>query len=142
MTYDEYKHLINLYRAHGIKQFMKLYNVHKDREIAPEDLHWGEEMEYMLYKFDEESKQVLLSCDADDVITEFTALAQVFEGFDNNENEEDRKAMEELTEMEKPNFKLLPEYGNWMIEAVPTVPYGAYEDPTQLLSCKEKISCR
>ena len=121
---------------------MKLYNLHKDREIAPEDLHWGEEMEYMLYKFEEEDKQALLSCDANDIITEFTALAQVFEGFDNNENEEDRKAMEELTEMEKPNFKLLPEYGNWMIEAVPTVPYGAYGDPTQLLSCKEKISYR
>jgi hypothetical protein len=48
---------------------MKLYNVHKDREIAPEDLHWGEEMEYMLYKFDPASRKVLLSCDADDIIT-------------------------------------------------------------------------
>ena len=35
MTYDEYKHLVNLYRAHGILQFMKLYNVHKDKQIAP-----------------------------------------------------------------------------------------------------------
>lgn len=53
MTYDEYKHLINLYRAHGLLQFMKLWNVHKDRQIEPEDLHWGEEIEYKLYKFDE-----------------------------------------------------------------------------------------
>lgn len=71
MTYDEYKHLINLYRAHGILQFMKLYNVHKDREIAPENLHWGEEIEYKLYKFDREGRNVKLDCVADDIITMF-----------------------------------------------------------------------
>ena len=48
-----------------------------------------------------------------------------------------------LTDLqEKPDFKLLPEFGNWMIEAVPTDPYGAYSDPDQLLSCAEKISRR
>ena len=73
MTYDEYKHLINLYRAHGILQFMKLYNIHKDREIQPEDLHWGEEIEYALYAFDDANRRVQLSCDADDIINEFTA---------------------------------------------------------------------
>mmetsp|Transcript_36628 Transcript_36628/g.44778 ORF Transcript_36628/g.44778 Transcript_36628/m.44778 type:complete len:89 (+) Transcript_36628:206-472(+) len=78
MTYDEYKHLINLYRAHGILQFMRLYNVHKDREIAPEDLHWGEEIEYSLYKFDDAQKRVQLSCDADDIINDFTAKSAVF----------------------------------------------------------------
>ena len=82
MTYDEYKHLINLYRAHGIMQFMKLYNVHKDKQIAPQDLHWGEEIEYKLYKFDEENQRVLLSCDADDIITDFAMKAALFD----NEN--------------------------------------------------------
>ena len=40
--------------------------------------------------------------------------------------------MEEEKEDEleiKPDFKLLPEFGNWMIEAVPIEPYGAYSDP-------------
>ena len=58
LTYNEYEHLINLYRAHGIMQFMKLYNVHKDRQIAPEDLQWGEEIEYKLYKFDNQNHRV------------------------------------------------------------------------------------
>ena len=75
MTYDEYKHLVNLYRAHGLLQFMKLYRVHKDRQIAPQDLHWGEEIEYKLYKFDQENRKVLLSCDADDIITDFSTQA-------------------------------------------------------------------
>jgi len=55
MTYDEYKHLIDLYRAHGILQFVRLYDVHKERQIAPEDLHWGEELEYTLYSFDKKN---------------------------------------------------------------------------------------
>ena len=81
-----------------------------------------------------------LSCDADDIITDFTTQAQVFETF--SDNEEESKAIAELTDQEKPDFKLLPEFGNWMIEAVPTDPYGAYSDPSQLLQCGEKISRR
>lgn len=43
---------------------------------------------------------------------------------------------------QKPDFKLLPEFGNWMIEAVPSAPYGSCADPTQLLSCHKKINNR
>jgi len=52
-------------------QFLKLYKIHKDREIAPEELHWGEEIEYKLYAFDVEEKRVKMSCDAHDVMTAF-----------------------------------------------------------------------
>ena len=31
MTYDEYKHLQQLYKIHGLMQFVNLYNIHKDR---------------------------------------------------------------------------------------------------------------
>ena len=57
MTYDEYKckHLQQLYKMHGLMQFVKLYSIHKDRQIEAEDLHWGEEIEYHLYAFDEEA---------------------------------------------------------------------------------------
>lgn len=96
MTYDEYKHLINLYRAHGILQFMKLYNIHKDREIDCMDLHWGEEIEYKLYRFDDENKRVQLSCDADDIITDFESQSAIFDNF--NETEEEQKAISELTD--------------------------------------------
>jgi len=37
---------------------------------------------------------------------------------------------------------LHPEFGNWMIEAVPTNPYGAMEHLTSLLTCFEKLSKR
>jgi len=29
----------------------------------------------------------------------------------------------------------MPEFGRWMIEAVPSTPYNSYADPQQLLSC-------
>ena len=96
MTYDEYKYMINLYRAHGIMQFMKLYSVHKDRQIAPEDLHWGEEIEYKMYAFDEANQRVKLSCDADIVINEFTSQSNLFENFD--QSEEEQKAFEMLND--------------------------------------------
>ena len=37
---------------------------------------------------------------------------------------------------------LHPEFGNWMIEAVPTDPYGAMEDLSSLLTCFNKLSKR
>ena len=55
MTYDEYKHLQQLYKMHGLMQFVKLWNIHKDRQIDAQDLHWGEEIEYHMYKFDDEA---------------------------------------------------------------------------------------
>lgn len=126
VTYDEYKHLINLYRAQGILQFIKLYNAHKDREIAPENLHWGEEIEYKLYQFDSESKEVKLACDADDIIQDFTTQSDLLNTFSDVPAEQ-RGILMDMAE--KPDFKLMPEFGNWMLEAVPTDPYGSYEDP-------------
>ena len=58
---------------------MRLYNIHKDCEIAPENLHWGEEIEYSLYAFDSANKRVQLTCDADDIIDDFTNKSKVFD---------------------------------------------------------------
>ena len=57
-----------MYNVHGLRQFLRLYNIHKDREIEEKDLHWGEEIEYHLYTFDDEGKRVRLACDADDIM--------------------------------------------------------------------------
>ena len=35
------------------------------------DLHWGEEIEYHIYKFDEKSQSVKLACDGNAIIEEF-----------------------------------------------------------------------
>ena len=56
--------------------------------------------------------------------------------------EEETKATEQLTDQVKPDFKLMPEFGNWMIEAVPTDPYGSYMNADDLLACQSKIANR
>ena len=101
-------------------QFCNIYNAHKAKTIAKHDLHWGEESEYSLYYFDAEGKRVKIACDAAKLIAVV--------------NEKIRAAEEDPQ-----GFTLLPEYGNWMIEAVPIKPYGNYSDPEQLLSTAAKL---
>lgn len=68
LTFDEYKELVGHYKVHGLLQFIKLFNIHKDRELTPAQLHWGEEIEYHLYSLRSQERRVALSCDANDVI--------------------------------------------------------------------------
>ena len=37
---------------------------------------------------------------------------------------------------------LMPEFGGWMVEAVPTKPYDSIIDPASLLSCEDKLHAR
>ena len=51
--------------------------------------------------------------------------------------------IEEFNEEHKgQEVDLHPEFGNWMAEAVPSKPYGAYEDLEDLLTCSHKIKKR
>lgn len=52
------------------------------------------------------------------------------------------KLIEEFNAQENTEIKLLPEFGNWMVEAIPKEPYGAMEDIKQILSSYPKISKR
>jgi hypothetical protein len=74
MTYDEYKHWQVRYKRHGLMQFVKLFNIHKDRFIPRDGLHWGEEIEYSLYNVDDEGKSVRLAIDADDIMKSFKSM--------------------------------------------------------------------
>ena len=76
LTYEEYQQLIDHYKIHGVLQFLKLYQQHKDRRIKPEELHWGEEIEYHIYTLDKETRTCKLSCDADDIINQFKLANQ------------------------------------------------------------------
>ena len=94
MTYDEYKNVQHLYKVHGLMQFLKLYNLHKDRQIEEEDLHWGEEIEYHLYAFDEESQKVRLACDADEIMSKFSEFSDILESFKNEDKNSEKQDIE------------------------------------------------
>ena len=117
MTYDEYKAYIGKYKERGLLEFLEIYRAQKDKHRERRDLHWGEEMEYILFHLDKENKRVRLSNNAFDLLHEFNE-----EGCD--------------------EIDLHPEFGNWMVEAVPTKPYGATEDIDDMLTCYPKIQRR
>ena len=64
LTYNEYKAHIELYKRHGLAQFLKLYEAHKNNHVDRKNLHWGEEVEYALFYFDVNSSSVKLMNDA------------------------------------------------------------------------------
>lgn len=43
---------------------------------------------------------------------------------------------------QKNDINLMPEFGGWMVEAVPSKPYNSIVDPAELLSCEEKLHRR
>lgn len=126
LTYEQYKEHIQKYKDRGILEFIELYNEHKDKHKERRDLHWGEELEYMLFHMYVDKKQVKLTNQAFDLIQEFNKSITILAKEDPEVNE----------------IELHPEFGNWMVEAVPTHPYGTYEDLADMLTCFEKIRKR
>ena len=94
---------------------MTLYNAHKDRKIQRENLHWGEEIEYSLFYFDVNTNYIKLTNDGSRLIHEF------------NEEHKDQ------------DIHLQPEFGNWMVEAVPVQPYNSMENAEELLSVYKNL---
>lgn len=68
MTYDEYKGKVECYKTLGLRQYAKLHHAFQEKQIEPQSLHWGEEIEYHLYSLDHKNKQVKLCCDAQGIL--------------------------------------------------------------------------
>lgn len=128
MTYNDYKDgdTIAKYKLHGINQFVALYNANKDKFIPLEELKWGEEMEYQIYQVgtvgsgEDERKRMLLSNQGPALIKEF--------------NEANANLEHDIV--------LMPEFGGWMVEAVPAMPYMSIIDVNELLSTGPKLHKR
>ncbi|CAG4923557.1 unnamed protein product [Colias eurytheme] len=102
LTWEETKALAEHVRQHGIEQFINLYKKLRDR--TGDVLKWGDEVEYIIVKFDDENQRATVSLRADEILPEL-----------------------QKKEIEDPqNVKSLwrPEYGAYMIEGTPGKPYG------------------
>ncbi|KAF4525569.1 hypothetical protein B566_EDAN015058 [Ephemera danica] len=102
LSWPETKALSGHVRKHGITQFINLYRRVRDRQ--GDVLKWGDEVEYVLVKFDHEKKTARVSLRAEEI------LGQLRE-----------------KELENPDtVKSLwrPEYGAYMVEGTPGQPYG------------------
>ncbi|KAI9189296.1 glutamate--cysteine ligase [Blastocladiella emersonii ATCC 22665] len=97
-------------RKHGIQQFLATYRRNKESGRRGE-LYWGDEVEYMLVRFDDAAKNATLSLRGYDVLTELMKD-------------------EEAAKVDGRDVDLLwrPEYARYMLEGTPGTPYGLKAD--------------
>ncbi|XP_076161965.1 glutamate--cysteine ligase [Ptiloglossa arizonensis] len=102
LSWEETKNLADHVRKHGIIQFINLYKRLRDRQ--GDVLKWGDEVEYILIKFDDVAKTAKLSLRAAEIL----------------------KTLNEKEHNDPDNIKSLwrPEYGAYMVEGTPGKPYG------------------
>lgn len=102
LSWEETKFLADHVRQHGVVQFINLYKRLRDRQ--GDVLKWGDEVEYILVKFDHEKKVARVSLRASTVLN-----------------------ILQENEVKNPrNVKSLwrPEYAAYMVEGTPGKPYG------------------
>nr|CAD7578359.1 unnamed protein product [Timema californicum] len=102
LSWEETKALSEHVRHHGVIQFINLYRRLRDRQ--GDVLKWGDEVEYMIVKFDDKKKTAKLSLRALEVLN---VLQE-----------------KELSDPEGVKSLWRPEYGAYMIEGTPGKPYG------------------
>lgn len=118
LSYNQYAKKVESYKMKGLEEFVRLFNAHKDVRKEREDLKWGEEIEYALFKFDSPQQERLYLGLVKDLIINFNDVSGGKE------------------------VVLHPEFGQWMVEAVPGVPYESIENPQTVLSVRSKLSNR
>lgn len=92
-------------RRHGVLQFLAAYLRVKD--IHNDELLWGDEVEYGIFKVDSKTKTVKLALRGAEILEELNA-----------------KEKASLHRLEGCTWH--PEYGSWMVEATPRRPFSGY----------------
>jgi glutamate--cysteine ligase catalytic subunit len=71
-NWNEVQPFIQHVKHHGIKQFLNIYHSVKVRRL--DNALWGEELEFIVVKFDQENKRVTLLLDADQTLEKLQDL--------------------------------------------------------------------
>ncbi|XP_022239246.1 glutamate--cysteine ligase-like [Limulus polyphemus] len=100
LSWQETKKWVDHVRRQGVLQFIKLFN--KQRNRGDDVLKWGDETEYMIIKFDHEKKMARISLRSEEVLDHMNML----------EN------LGNLSSLWR------PEFGAYMVEAMPSKPYS------------------
>ncbi|KAL3215070.1 hypothetical protein MRX96_006652 [Rhipicephalus microplus] len=101
LSWEETKRLSDYVRRRGILQFIKMYREARDRR--GDRLLWGDEVEYMLVRFDHVKRRVQLLLRGAEIIHEL--------------NERELRTPTSICSWH-------PEFGAYAVEAVPGLPYG------------------
>jgi glutamate--cysteine ligase catalytic subunit len=109
LEWSEVVFVIDYIKRHGVKQLLHTWEANRSRSF--DRLKWGDEVEYVVLSFDDAGKRVRLSLRGADIL-------HVLQQEENAALAEGGAAMERLKSMWR------PEYGSFMIEGTPGVPYG------------------
>uniref|UniRef100_A0A0N5AG44 Glutamate--cysteine ligase n=1 Tax=Syphacia muris TaxID=451379 RepID=A0A0N5AG44_9BILA len=107
LSWEETVPYVEYVKKHGLAQFINLYHRLKSRDY--DQLRWGDEIEYVVVKFDHEAKKVRLSCRANEILKALNA----------EEKKNDLSGAEN-------RCLWRPEFASYMIEGTPGVPYGGW----------------
>ncbi|KAF3150382.1 Zn finger-containing GTPase- Activating Protein for ARF [Orbilia oligospora] len=117
LTWEEAKPHADLVRERGIEQLLNIWKKAKSKER--DILLWGDEIEYLVVSYDEDSKDARLSLRQAEILKDLA------------HDEELRKAggcVPSLQEISQKPGQRVPtfhaEYGRFMLEATPGAPYG------------------
>jgi hypothetical protein len=121
-SWDSSKKDLSYIRQAGVRQFISTY--HRVQDFKNDELLWGDEIEYGIFKLDATSRKVRLSLRARDVM--------------NTLNEKEGQSREGGRSQEGCHW--VPEYGAWMVEATPDRPYTGYT--TDLLRVERNMRLR
>ncbi|PWW78271.1 GCS-domain-containing protein [Tuber magnatum] len=116
LPWDEARKHADQVRDLGIKQLLQIWN--KYRKNERDVLLWGDEVEYLVVAYDEETKNARLS------LRQAEILAELARG------ENLRKAgggvpdVQEAVDVSEPLPTFHPEFGRFMLEATPGAPFG------------------
>ncbi|EOD23039.1 gamma-glutamylcysteine synthetase, partial [Emiliania huxleyi CCMP1516] len=105
-AFDEALPWLSYVREHGVQQFVAMF--HDNKALTSDELLWGDEIEYHLVRLDEKQKTAKVALRAEEVLE---VLRQKEHQFGR------RDGFGEACSWH-------PEYGAWMVEGTPRVPYG------------------
>eukprot|EP00611_Tribonema_gayanum_P021823 TRINITY_DN4282_c0_g1_i2.p1 TRINITY_DN4282_c0_g1~~TRINITY_DN4282_c0_g1_i2.p1 ORF type:complete len:401 (-),score=107.52 TRINITY_DN4282_c0_g1_i2:595-1623(-) len=110
---------LNYVREHGVSQFINRYR--EVRDICNDELKWGDEVEYGIFKVDHGAKKVRVALRA----------AEVREALEAREAAHSYRAE---------GCAWHPEYGAWMLEGTPRAPFRGFT--TDLLRVERSMRLR
>ena len=101
LSYEKSKQLFQEIKQNGLIQFLKLYQKFHLKKLANPPVLWGDEIEFHIINLNPKTKEAKIQCDISYVYKKFT----------------------EIAEKETQEFEIQPEYGAWMLETVPNLPF-------------------
>jgi glutamate--cysteine ligase catalytic subunit len=119
LTWEESAKHSKYIREHGVRQFLNTY--HRVKHLANDRLFYGDEVEHALVKLDANSRHARLSLRGAEVMAQLRRQEQ------GNSEQAGGCAWHQ-------------EYGSWMLESTPSLPYGGYT--SSLLQVEQNMRLR